>query len=108
MGTNQMQETINAAIIFLSRCRTENISAPVLRQPVQDLIGAIGEAEGSNTESLFVCLDSLKRQVRLDFPRMGQRHSEKVTKRGNEITTKQRTRPLFNLPILKISERLSL
>lgn len=110
MGANQMQETINAVIIFLSRCRTKGVSAPGLHKPALDLMDTVGAAEGNSTESLFVCLDSLKSQVRLDFPRVGQCHSgkKKVTKRANEIITKQRTLPLLNLPILKFSESLFL
>lgn len=77
MEANQMQETINAAIIFLSRCRTKGVSAPGLHKPALDLMDTVGEAEGNSTESLFVCLDSLKSQVRLDFPRVGQCHSGK-------------------------------
>lgn len=64
MKTNQKEETINAVIIFLSRHRTENISAPVLHKPTLDLMDTFGEAEGNKKDSLFICHDSLERQVR--------------------------------------------
>lgn len=64
MGTNQMEETINAVIIFLIRHRTENIGAPVLHKRKLDLTDTVAEAEGNRKESLFNCLDSLERQVR--------------------------------------------
>lgn len=64
MGTNQREETINAVIIFLIRHRTENISAPVLHKRKLDLMDTVAEAKGNRKECLFICLDSLERQVR--------------------------------------------
>lgn len=107
MGTNQMEETIKAVIIFLIRHRTEDISAPVLQKRKLDLMDTLGEAEGNRKESLFICLDSLERQVR--FSQSGTiPFGGTETTQVNQILTKQKMFPLPNLPFLKFPESLFL
>lgn len=104
MGTNQREETINAVIIFLIRHRTENISAPVLHKRKLDLMDTVAEAEGKRKECLFICLDSLERQVR--FPRMGQFHSGKSNNTSESNNNKTKNIPSSESPLAEIFRKL--
>lgn len=102
MGTNQREETINAVIIFLIRHRTENISAPVLHKRKLDLMDTV--AEGKRKECLFICHDSLERQVR--FPRVGQFHSGKSNNTSESNNNKTKNIPSSESPLAEIFRKL--